>query len=111
MLFAHGGVKVGRRQIFRMGLMGPPLHEEAIADAKEQPHDEHAGGEANPAPVVVVRDIQALMQAVFDAAKTGPVELQPPLGVEFIGLRAGEQGDVFVLAAVALAQQSGGLCH
>jgi hypothetical protein len=56
-------------------------------------------------------DIQALVQAVFDAAKTSPVQLQPPLGVEFLGFRAGEQGDVLVSAALALAQQAGGLCH
>jgi hypothetical protein len=103
MLFAHGGVKVSRRQISRMCLMGPPLHEEAIADAKEQTHNEHAGRETNPAPVVVVRDVQALVQAVFDAAKTGPVELQPPLGIQFLRFSAGEQSDVLVLAAVALA--------
>jgi hypothetical protein len=35
MLLAHGGVKVSRCQIFRMWLMGSPLHEEAIAEAKE----------------------------------------------------------------------------
>jgi hypothetical protein len=51
-----------------------------------------------------VRDVQSLVQAVFDAAKTGPVEFQPPLGVEFLGFRAGDQGDVLVLATVALAQ-------
>jgi len=111
MLFTHGGVKVSRRQIFRMWLMGPPLQEKAIADAEEQTHDEHAGRETNPASVVVVRDVQALVQAVFNAAKTGPVELQPPLGVQFLRFSAGEQSDVLVLAAVALAQQPGGLCH
>jgi hypothetical protein len=58
-----------------------------------------------------VRDVQALVQAVFDAAKSGPVELQPPLGIQFLRFSAGEQGDVLILAAVALAQQAGGLCR
>jgi hypothetical protein len=111
MLFAHCGVKVSRRQIFCVWLMGPPLHEEAIAHAQEQAHDEHAGRESNPAPVVVMRDVQALMQAVFDAAETGSVELQPALGVQFPRFRAAQQGDVLVLAPVALAQQAGGLSH
>jgi hypothetical protein len=94
-----------------MWLMKPPLHEETIADAKKQAHDEHAGRETDAASVVVVRDIQTLVQAIFDAAKTGPVELQPPLGVEFLRFGAGQQGDVLVLATVTLAQQARGLRH
>ncbi len=89
--------------------MGPPLHEEAIADAAEQTHYEHAGRETNPAAVVIVRDVQALVQAVFDTAKTGPVPIQPSLCVQFLWFSAGEQGDVLVLATVGLAQQAGGL--
>ena len=90
--------------------MGPPFHEKAVADAAEQTHDEDARGDTNPAPIIVVRDVQALVEAVFDAAKTGPVELQPLLGVQLLWFSAGEQGDVLVVAALGLAQQSGGLC-
>src|SRR6266545_4312383 len=49
------------------------------------------------------------MQAVFDAAKTQPVQFQPFLGVELLGFRAGQQGDVLVLATLALAEQASGL--
>ena len=35
-----------------------------------------------------MRDVQPLMQAIFDAAKASPVEFQPLLRVEFVRLRA-----------------------
>ena len=61
--------------------------------------------------VVVVRNVQPLMQAIFDAAKASPVEFQPLLRIEFLWLGAGQQRDVFVLAALSLAEQSGRLGH
>jgi hypothetical protein len=51
------------------------------------------------------------MQAIFDAAKASPVEFQPLLRVELVWRCAGQQTDVFILAAFSLAQQSGRLCH
>ena len=64
---------------------------------------------ANAAAVIIVRNVQPLVQAVFDAAKASSVEFQPLLCVEFLRLGAGQQVDVFVLAAIGLAEQSGGL--
>ena len=61
---------------------------------------------ANPATVIVLGDVQALVQAVFDAAITRPVELQPLLGVELLRLGAGNEADVFVFAALGLAQEA-----
>jgi hypothetical protein len=58
-----------------------------------------------------MRDVQPLMQAIFDAAKASPVEFQPLLRVELVWRCAGQQTDVFILAAFSLAQQSGRLCH
>ena len=84
-ILAHGGLEVGGGQIFRMGLMRAPLHEEAVADAPEQTGHKHGVRMANPATVVVMGNVQTLVQAVFDAAKTRPVELQPLLGVELLG--------------------------
>lgn len=107
MVLAHGGLKIGGGQVLGVGLMGTPLHEQAVTDTAECAGDGHGRGAANPAAVVVVGGVQALVQAVFDAAKARPVELQPLLGIEFVGLGTGQQGDVFVLATVALAQQSG----
>src|SRR5260221_11799827 len=64
---------------------------------------------ANPAAISVVRNVQTLMQTVFNAAETGAIELQPLLGVEFCRLGAGDQANVLLLAAVGLAEQPGRL--
>ena len=79
MILAHGGLKVGGCQIFGMGLMRAPLQEEAVADAPEQSGHKHGVRMANAATVIVMGNVQTLVQAVFDAAKTRPVELQPLL--------------------------------
>jgi hypothetical protein len=49
-------------------------------------------------------NVQTLVQAVFDAAKTRPVKLQPLPGVELFGLGTGDEANVFILAALGLAQ-------
>ena len=49
MLLAHSRVKVGGGPILGMGLMGTPLHEQAVTDAAEQTRDEHGWRAANPA--------------------------------------------------------------
>ena len=68
-ILGHGGLEVGGRQIFRMGLMRAPLHEEAVADAPEQPGHKHGVRMANATTVIVMGNVQTLVQAVFDAAK------------------------------------------
>jgi len=103
-LLTHGGLEVGGRQILRMALMSAPLHEEAVADAPEQTGHKHGVRVANSATVVIVGDIQTLVEAVFDTAKTRPVQLQPLLGIEFFRWGAGEQANVFLLATLGLAQ-------
>jgi hypothetical protein len=40
---------------------------------------------ADAAAVVVERNIQPLVKAVFNAAKAGAVELQPPRGIQAPG--------------------------
>ena len=111
MLFAHSRLKVGGGEILRMRLMATPLHEEAVADATQQAGDKHGGRTTNAAPVVVLRDIQPLVQTVFDAAKARPVEFEPSSGVEFAWLSAAQQGDLFLLATLRLAQQARRLCR
>lgn len=109
MLLAHGRLKVGGSQMLGMRLVGAPLHEQAVADTAEQTRHEHGRRAANPAAIIVVRNVQPLMQAVFDAAKASPVEFQPLLRIEFLRFRTGQQRDVFLLATFSLAQQSGRL--
>ncbi len=91
--------------------MRAPLHEQAITDAAEQTGHEHAIRVADSAAVVVVGRVQPLMEAIFDAAESGSIELQPPLGVELGRRGAGHEGNVLILAAFGLAEQPGGLPH
>src|SRR5260370_21783842 len=65
---------------------------------------------ANPATIIVVRNVQTLVQTVFDAAETGAIKLQPLLGIEFCRLGTGNEANIFILAALGLAEQSGRLC-
>jgi len=103
MLLAHGGLEVGGGQIFRMGLMRAPLHEEAVADTPEQTGHEHGVRMANAATIIVMGNVQTLVQAVFNAAKARPVQLQPLLGIEPFGGSAGDEANVFILATLGLA--------
>ena len=84
--------------------MSAPLQEEAVADAPEQPGHKQGVRVANAATVIVLGNVQTLVQAVFDAAKARPVKLQPLLGVELFGLGTGKEANVFILAALGLAQ-------
>src|SRR5258708_38347853 len=65
---------------------------------------------ANPATIIVVRNVQTLMQTVLDAAEAGAIKLQPLLGIEFCRLGTGNEANIFILAALGLAEQSGRLC-
>jgi hypothetical protein len=56
-----------------MGLMRAPFHEEAVAEAPEDTGHEHGVRMANAATIIVVGNVQALVQAVFDAAIARPV--------------------------------------
>jgi hypothetical protein len=103
-LLTHGGLEVGSRQMFRMALMSAPLHEEAVADAPEQTGHKHGVRVTNPATVIVVGDVQTLVEAVFDTAKTRSVQLQPLLGIELFRGSTGEEANVFLLATFGLAQ-------
>jgi hypothetical protein len=103
-VFAHGGLKVGSGQAVWMRLVGAPLHEQAIAHTAEGTHDDHAGRGADAAAVVIMRNIQTLVESVFNTTKTGSVKFEPLLGVEFLRVGAGEQGYVFIVAVLGLAQ-------
>lgn len=89
MVLAHGGLEIGGGQMLGMGLMGAPLHEEAVANSAEQAGYEHGRRVADAAPVVVVRNIQSLVQAIFDATETGAVEFEPLLRVQSVRFRTG----------------------
>jgi hypothetical protein len=56
-----------------------PYHEQAVIDAAQQSRRGQGRRAANVATVVVVRDVQPLMQTIFDAGKASPIEFQPPV--------------------------------
>ena len=85
--------------------MRAPLHEETVADAPQQAGHKHGVRMVDPTTIIVLGNVQTLMQAVFDAAKTRPVKLQPLLGIEFFGWGTGNEANVFILAAFGLAEQ------
>jgi hypothetical protein len=89
MFFPHSRLKISGRQVFGVGLVRAPLHEEAVADTAQQAQDEHGRGGAHPAAVIIVGNVQALVQTIFDTAKAGLIELQPALRIELLGWRAG----------------------
>ncbi len=84
--------------------MRAPFHEQAVADAPEQAGHKHGVGVADTATVIVMGNIQTLVQAVFDTAKSRPIQLQPFLGIELFGWSAGDEAKVFILATLGLAQ-------
>ena len=107
-LLGLGGVEVGGGLVFGMLLAATPLHEQAVAQTAKHAHDPKARTEANAAAVVVVGNVQALVQPVFNAPISA-VKLEPALGVELVRRNAGQQTDFLVLAIRCLAQQTGGL--
>lgn len=109
MSFRQSRLEVRRGFVFGVGLMRAPFHKEAVGQPSEHSHDPHPLGVANATAVVVVRNIQALVQAVFDAAKTCAVEAKPGWSVQFVGGGVGEQADQLIFAIGRLAQQARGL--
>ena len=108
-LGGHVHREIGACQVLGVVLMGAPFHQEAVGQAPEQAQHRHAVGMADAAAVVVERHIQPLVKAVFNAAKAGAVELQPPRGIQALGRGAGQQGDRFGFAPGSLAAHPGDL--
>ena len=108
-LGGHVHREIGACQVLWIFLMGTPFHEEAVGQAPEQAQHRHAVGMADAAAVVVVRNVQPLVEAVFNASKAGTVELQPPRGIQALGRSAGQQGDRFRFAPGGLAAHPGDL--
>lgn len=67
MFGVHGGEEISGGFVVGLVLPAAPFHEEAVADPAEQAHQPHGLGKAHPAQVIPVADVQALVQAAFDA--------------------------------------------
>ena len=110
MFGGHVGVKIAGHQVLGLGLARAPFHEEAVGQATNDAQHEHGVGMSNAATIVILRDVEPLVQAVFDAAEAATIEPQPGLGIQLLGRGAGEQGDGLRLTAGGLAADSGYLC-
>ena len=75
-LFGHHHLEIGRGLVFRFALTGSPFHKKAVAQAPEHAHYPNPIGTPNAASIIVVRDIQPLMRAVFNAPAIS-IELEP----------------------------------
>ena len=60
MVFGQGGLEICRGEMIWPSLVGTPFHEKAITEAHSE--NQHSVMVTDPAAVVVVGDIQALMQ-------------------------------------------------
>jgi len=58
MFCVHGGEEVRCGFVFWCFLLGPPMHEAAVSEPAEHPHDAHGFGQAHPAMVIEVADVQ-----------------------------------------------------
>ena len=105
---AEMALAVGGGFVVGVGELGAPLHEEAVGEAAHEAEEEHAVGMTDPAAVVVVGDIQALVESAFDAPGL-TVELEPPSGVEAGGFQTGDEADVLGGVALEVAAETGGL--
>lgn len=108
MFFGHQGLEISSGDVLGAALMLAPLHEQAVGDTTEHSENQDPFVTLDTAPVVIIGDIQPLMQTALDAPALA-VEEQPGEGLELFWRGAGNQSDLFVFAALGLAQQSGGL--
>jgi hypothetical protein len=91
MVGVHGSEEVSGGFVVGLALLAAPVHEQAVAEAAKHADDQHGMRPTDSAEVVVVGDIEALMQARFDAPG-GAIEAEPLLGTQFLRRQAGDQG-------------------
>ena len=103
----RGEIRSG--EVLSVDLTGAPFHKQAIGQTAEEAQHEHTIGMTHPAAVIILRDVQALVQPVFDAAEAGAIDLQPSPGIEPLRRSAGQQRHRLGFAARGLAMDSGEL--
>lgn len=89
-------------------MLRAPVHEEAVGQPTDHAHNPKAFGSANATAIVVLGDVQTQMETVFDIPAQAVI-VEPALGVELGRFQAGHQPDQFIVAAGALAADSGRL--
>jgi hypothetical protein len=91
-VLGHDGLKVGGGLMVGFTLAGAPFHEETVAQPSEHPHHPNPLGTLDPATIIVVRNIQTLVSATFNAPRV-TIKPEPFWGRELLGRGAGDQGD------------------
>ena len=107
-VFGQGGLEICGGDMIWASLVGAPFHEKAITETQHHSENQDSVMVTDPAAVVVVGDIQALMQTALNAPGV-PVQTYPVCGIQTRGLQAGDQRHQFIFAAFGLTQQQGGL--
>ena len=107
-VFAHGGLEIGKRLVLGLWMACAPVHEEADDQPAEHAQDPQRVGAADPAAVIIEGDIQALMGAIFNAPSLS-VGFEPLRSGELRGTQVGDEADGFILASDMLPGQQGDL--
>ena len=68
MILSQTSLEIGGGDVGWAALLAAPLHKEAVGDTAKHAQDPDAIITLHPAPVIVVGNIQALMEATFDAS-------------------------------------------
>ena len=108
MLGAHLGLEVGQGGVLSFGALRFPFGEEADGQPAEHAQYPYAVAIADSAVVFVGGNVEALVQAGFNAPISA-VGLQPLRGVEFYGTPAGQEPYDFGFSFSDLAEELRGL--
>ena len=106
----HDAQKIRGRLVWRLLLPQAPFHKEAVAKAPQHRHQPHRPGPTHPAGVFPMGDVQALVQAAFNAPG-GPSVRQPWGGGQFRRWQAGYQSHHFRGVLAQVSAQEGHLRH
>jgi len=107
-VLGHDSLKIGGGLMVGFAMAGAPFHEQAVAQTSEHPHHPNPLGTLDTATVIVVRNIQTLMSATFNAPSVA-IKPEPFCGGKLLGRGTGNQGDQFVFAPLDLTQEQGRL--
>ena len=93
MFLSHQGLEIGGGYVVWARPRGSPFHKQAVGNPAEHAQDPHPVVALNPAAVVVIGNVQALMEAALDAPALA-VEAQPLDGIQSFGWSTGDQRGV-----------------
>jgi hypothetical protein len=101
-------LKVRGGAVVRLFVLRAPVQKVAVGQTTKHAHNPEALGTANATAVIVLGNVQAQMKAGFDIPAQAII-VEPSLGVKLGWFQAGHQGDQLIVAAGALAAESGRL--